>query len=161
MALVKCKECGIEISSSAKACPHCGKAQTKKSTKIIGGLFIIMVAMIVIGSLDSPPSSPDVDRVTSPVPSSGNPAHEQLMRASENSRNITFAAMMMASGEHCGAVTRTFFQGFAGEDAIWNITCTDGRSWGVTVKGDTEGSTRILDCAVLSAVGGGECFTKF
>jgi len=31
----------------------------------------------------------------------------------------------------------------------------------VTVKGDTEGSTRILDCAVLSAVGGGECFTKF
>ena len=24
MALIKCKECGGEISSSAKNCPHCG-----------------------------------------------------------------------------------------------------------------------------------------
>ena len=24
MALIKCKECGNEISSSAKTCPHCG-----------------------------------------------------------------------------------------------------------------------------------------
>ena len=24
MALIKCKECGEQISSTAKACPHCG-----------------------------------------------------------------------------------------------------------------------------------------
>lgn len=31
MALNKCKECGQEISSEAKACPQCGKPQRKKT----------------------------------------------------------------------------------------------------------------------------------
>jgi len=44
MSLIKCKGCGKEYSSSAKACPHCGKHLTSGSTKFIGGL----VALIII-----------------------------------------------------------------------------------------------------------------
>lgn len=31
MALVKCKECGIEISDCARSCPHCGRIYAGKS----------------------------------------------------------------------------------------------------------------------------------
>lgn len=56
MALIKCKECGAEISSTAKVCPHCG-AKIKKPK---GGciLYLILgIALLIIGiiwgSIDS------------------------------------------------------------------------------------------------------------
>lgn len=55
MALIKCKECGAEISSAAKACPKCGKGVTS-STKwgvLIGLVFI----GIIISSFSSKNSS--------------------------------------------------------------------------------------------------------
>lgn len=43
MALIKCKECGKEISKDAELCPHCGKKIKKGNLflQIIGVLFII------------------------------------------------------------------------------------------------------------------------
>jgi DNA-directed RNA polymerase subunit RPC12/RpoP len=52
MALIKCEECGNDVSTEAKACPKCGakikyKKPTSRTTMIIGGLFAIsMVAGI-------------------------------------------------------------------------------------------------------------------
>lgn len=49
MALVKCEECGADISSEAVACPQCGKkiprtsAFTKFMAVVIGGLLLIFV----------------------------------------------------------------------------------------------------------------------
>jgi hypothetical protein len=65
MALVKCRECGNEVSTEATACPHCGVKSPAKEpgmglfAKIgltIIGLFIFL---IVVGSLGggSPPTS--------------------------------------------------------------------------------------------------------
>jgi len=48
MALVKCKECGNQISSSAKSCPKCGAKV--KSSGCFGKLFKIAI-YIVIGFL--------------------------------------------------------------------------------------------------------------
>ena len=42
MALIRCKECGTEISSSAKNCPNCGKKI--KHT----GLIIFLVLLVII-----------------------------------------------------------------------------------------------------------------
>jgi len=50
MALVKCKECGAQISDMAKACPQCGaapKPSTSRTTIAVGGLFILAVAGMV------------------------------------------------------------------------------------------------------------------
>lgn len=53
MAMIKCRECGAEISASAKTCPKCG-APTKKKSKIlrflkwIVGLFILLVVIAAI-----------------------------------------------------------------------------------------------------------------
>lgn len=49
MALKQCKECGAEISSSAKECPKCGKKQ-KVSKKLVGLVVIILLIIIVATS---------------------------------------------------------------------------------------------------------------
>jgi intein/homing endonuclease len=51
MALIKCKECGKEISEDAEFCPHCGK-KIKKSNlflQIVGILFVLAL----IGNLSN------------------------------------------------------------------------------------------------------------
>lgn len=35
MAMIKCKECGKEISSLAEKCPHCGAPTTGKTIEIV------------------------------------------------------------------------------------------------------------------------------
>lgn len=44
MALKECKECGAEISSSAKACPKCGKKQ-----KHTGLVLLLCIMAIFLG----------------------------------------------------------------------------------------------------------------
>lgn len=45
MAMIKCPECGKEISDHAKVCPECGFAIKKKSGKVI---LIVAIAIIVL-----------------------------------------------------------------------------------------------------------------
>lgn len=49
MALVKCRECGAEISSDAQACPRCGKSAPKKTS----GCAMAVAAVLGIGILGS------------------------------------------------------------------------------------------------------------
>ena len=64
MALIKCPECGREVSDSAKACPGCGYAINKQSempsigneqnkTKIIIGIIIAVAVIIIIAIVSS------------------------------------------------------------------------------------------------------------
>lgn len=60
MALVKCTECGSQVSTEAKACPSCGARPPKRTslvTWIVGGIFAVAVANIVISTTGSPPIS--------------------------------------------------------------------------------------------------------
>jgi hypothetical protein len=51
MAIIKCTECGEEISTNAKTCPHCGNPQATKSSSLwslIGGfLFLILIGLVL------------------------------------------------------------------------------------------------------------------
>lgn len=44
MALGKCKECGAQVSSNAKACPSCG-AKVKKKAGLLAWLFVIVIVL--------------------------------------------------------------------------------------------------------------------
>ena len=44
MAMKKCKDCGAEISKSAKTCPHCGKKQ-----KHTGLTTVLIILVILLG----------------------------------------------------------------------------------------------------------------
>lgn len=52
MALIKCKECGKEISDTAKTCPHCNYIIHKNKTKIIISITLIVIIIIagIIGT---------------------------------------------------------------------------------------------------------------
>lgn len=47
MSLVKCEECGREVSSSARVCPHCGAKSSR--TRYNEAASYIIMAIIVLG----------------------------------------------------------------------------------------------------------------
>lgn len=55
MALIKCKECGKEVSKKAETCPHCGVPLKKQATKYGCGTLILLgiVTFILIGVFSS------------------------------------------------------------------------------------------------------------
>ena len=53
MALVTCRECKGQISSEAKACPHCGYRDTRSSKG--GFLFALIILSIAAGVFGSIP----------------------------------------------------------------------------------------------------------
>lgn len=52
MSMMKCPECGKEISDSAKACPNCGYPIKQKKSKLIIVFAVIMgiIALVVLAS---------------------------------------------------------------------------------------------------------------
>lgn len=44
MAVKKCKDCGGQVSTNAKACPQCG-AVVKKGVGVIGWLFVLVIVL--------------------------------------------------------------------------------------------------------------------
>lgn len=61
MALVKCRECGKEISSQAKACPHCGAKQINKIAVGCGALVgIALLAIVIIPILTESPTKSNI-----------------------------------------------------------------------------------------------------
>ena len=48
MALIKCGECGREISSAAPACPGCGYPQQKRTHKYIAWIPVIVVSAVAV-----------------------------------------------------------------------------------------------------------------
>lgn len=49
MAMTKCKECGGELSTKAKACPKCGYQQVKHYS--VGWIFLVGFILLIVGSL--------------------------------------------------------------------------------------------------------------
>ncbi len=53
MSLIKCKECGKQISENAEICPHCGEpVPKKKKTSMWTWLLILLIIGYVIGNKD-------------------------------------------------------------------------------------------------------------
>ena len=56
MSLVKCKECGNDVSSQAVNCPHCGidlKKTRRKPLGCAGAIFIFFLFVIVLNNTDT------------------------------------------------------------------------------------------------------------
>jgi hypothetical protein len=70
MAMKPCRECGKEVSTSAKTCPNCGiKAPARKSSarKILLAIGLGLVVITIIGVLGEPnPATPREPRPERP-----------------------------------------------------------------------------------------------
>lgn len=67
MALVKCKECGNDVSTDAATCPKCGAKRAKATSKltwIVGGFFALVITIGIIQSNGSPsaPAAPSPEK---------------------------------------------------------------------------------------------------
>ena len=91
-----------------------------------------------------------------------NEAHDLLVGMSGEKKATALAYIVQSSGEKCGHVTRTFYQGADKKgNAIWNAACSNGRSYSVMIYNDANGSTGALDCKSLKVVSKVDCFKKF
>jgi hypothetical protein len=72
MALKACTECGREISTEARTCPHCGKKDPTRprrgSGSLWGTIFVILIVLIAIGSLGRKQTSVEQGTSTTPPP---------------------------------------------------------------------------------------------
>lgn len=71
MALIKCHECGGDVSTDAERCPKCGVAPKKKASAIVkfgGGFIAVMMAIAVLGFLFSDPKPSEAGRFSEQVP---------------------------------------------------------------------------------------------
>ena len=67
MAMTTCKECGKQVSTGAKTCPHCGtSAPAKKKAK--GGLGKWLLIVFAIGVVAAVLPKKDKDAVSSAAP---------------------------------------------------------------------------------------------
>ncbi len=96
------------------------------------------------------------------VPADRNEANPRLLALSEKDRRLVFAAQLAMSGETCGEVMRTLYRGSSKQtwNATWNVECKGGPSYSILVMSDEKGTTKVLTCGELRALGGGECFVR-
>lgn len=50
MPMKRCKDCGTEISKSAKTCPKCGRKLKHGGVRVILGIVLIIIGVAVIAS---------------------------------------------------------------------------------------------------------------
>lgn len=97
MAMTKCRECGLPVSTDAKTCPHCGKASPGKKGPSVGlilflvGLaFLVMVLMVwQLSTLSTSPSpATGYKAPTSPSTVKPIPAEEQVRLIREQQEKL-------------------------------------------------------------------------
>lgn len=104
MAMIKCPECGKDISSSAEKCPNCGypmsgkqKENTvhqqapKKKKGILSKIFIFIIACCIIGAVfgkKEPTDSPTSNAKTSTSSDSNTVASNDIVNTDEAEVNI-------------------------------------------------------------------------
>lgn len=70
MALIKCKECGNQISSDATACPNCGKP-VKKTSAAASGCLVVIIVIVVLAVIGQCSGS---DKSATPAPAAPTPS---------------------------------------------------------------------------------------
>lgn len=144
MALVKCKECGKDVSTAAKACPSCGAAPPKKTgllTWIVGGMVAWGMGSCILSQ-----TAREQNRPASPPPT----AEQLAAKAKEDAdinKALAAARVIKSSTKDPASFQLESFYYFPG-----GAVCVEFRgknSFGAVVpgKGVFDGGQRILSNA--------------
>ena len=133
--------------------------------KLIGLVVVVLVAVVMCQSERQENVGSYRPSSVEPAVQTGcarNEAYERLQQLPEAERREQARRYLVASGEKCGGVTGTFHQGQTEEyQAIWNFECVGGKAFVVMIEPDAQGSTVVMDCALLKKMNAGTCYTKF
>lgn len=64
MAMKVCKDCGTEVSKSAKNCPNCGRKLKHTGLKVLIGIIVLMVGLAGLTSGGKETSSEPTNKIT-------------------------------------------------------------------------------------------------
>ncbi|MCY4642651.1 MAG: hypothetical protein OXC41_08170 [Gammaproteobacteria bacterium] len=64
--LVQCKDCGKDVSRSARTCPHCGAKKPYKSTGCFTVIVIFILLLILVGIFSGDSEGQDVEMKADP-----------------------------------------------------------------------------------------------
>lgn len=82
MSIKKCKECGNDVSTSAKTCPHCGKKYPSGGLTTPVKIILFLVLLLVIGKLfNTPENSQKTNTTTTSPPIVTETSKDKAMRA--------------------------------------------------------------------------------
>lgn len=165
-----CSKCGFQNADSAKFCSECaaplsgpsGQPDSKSSSKLLLWLLLGAISLIVIISASI--SNHDGEQLTPPAgqgttPRTGNIANDKLLALSAAEQAYALGAIV---NDNCTG-DKVFYMGIDATDngAFWSVHCVGGGSYEVEVSANAAGTTKVLNCSVLKAIGGGECFRRF
>lgn len=98
--------------------------------------------------------------ITVSAASAANRANDYLLSVDPPTQATTLAGSV---GENCKGKTAFYMgigkSGFSKDKAFWSLRCADGREFMVQVNPD--GTSNVMECAILKAVNAGTCFEKF
>lgn len=127
--------------------------------------FSVLGTLIVLLFIWSMSANRHVSNVQQPKPkalSSPNLIHNAIASMDQSEKQSFFTLFLDESGFKCEA-SDVFFQGFTESwEAFWNIRCSSGSAYAVSIYNDTDGNTKILECGFFERTGlGVPCFTHF
>lgn len=142
MAIIKCSECGGQVSTSAKSCPHCGAApkKFKKSSSSLGTILLWIVGIGIVASIfgggerevKTANSSGGSAAVT---PKPAVPRQEApVVKPSVPAKSICKAAVATVMGRPASIISATEKAG--GEVALSYTRADDGSVWKYKCKLD-------------------------
>lgn len=153
MAVIKCSECGGQVSTSAKSCPHCGAVakKFKKASSSLGTVVLWIVGIGIVASIlgggekeTNTASSAASGAVVAPKPAAPRqpPA---VVKPSVPVKSICKAAVATIMGRPVSIISATEKAG--GEVALSYTRSDDGSVWKFKCKLDG-------DRAIWAADGG-------
>jgi hypothetical protein len=159
MALMKCKECGTEMSTTAKACPKCGAvAAAKVSGKNIAlgclGAFVLLVIITMIGAISAKKNAGEVEVAKAELAGkmAAATAAETIQRAATmaNPGKLTFGkpAVKVQMGMTQVAVEATNVSG----ENLTGCTATATFKKGDTIVGTANGAVNELAVGATKTV---------
>lgn len=64
MAMKICKDCGAEVSKSAKVCPKCGKKLKHTGLRVLLGIIVLMIGLVGLTSGGEESSTTPINKIT-------------------------------------------------------------------------------------------------
>lgn len=170
-----CLECGQSLPVNVRAAPPQPQPSKGRRTIVLFGRFhlrsdrvwllITVIAIVMVVWLTTRSGSTPTDRGTSAASNegtrtlTGNPANDRLLALPQDQQ-----AQFLGIAANNGCVgTRAFYMGIqaASGKAFWSVSCTNGQEYAIEIDADAGGSTKVLDCSLLTAIAHVNCFEKF
>ena len=107
MAMVQCKECGKDVSSSAAQCPHCGKKlKMGMGKKVLIGVVGFFVFALIIGNLVGGDDQAQAPGNQDQLAQAGSQADDgrQGQAAAPAEKNWTIVSQLSGTGDKKGPV---------------------------------------------------------